>query len=265
MLRQTLAVLVLTGLACSDAKGNDTAVDPTPVLDNTTTVTEPATVEPTAPAKNTGAAAVTGTIRFDGDAPERAPIDMSADANCVDGSPDTVLGPGIIRGADGGLADVFIQLTDVPDEKHKAPEEPVVLDQRGCTYAPHVFGMIVKQDIRILNSDATLHNIHAVPQRNKEFNVGMPEKGMEIDKTFKKAEDAITIKCDVHPWMKAYAFCLEHPYFATTAADGSFSLPTEGLPDGEYGVKLWHEVLGETTGSVNVAGGAGTFSFAWTR
>jgi len=264
MLRQTLAVLVLTGVACSDAKGHDTAVDPTPALKTEPTVTEPATVEPTAPVKTSSAAAVTGTVTFDGDIPERAPVDMSADSNCVDGRPDGLLGHGIIRDGDGGLADVFIQLTGVPDEKHKATE-PVVLDQRGCSYTPHVFGMIKKQDILIKNSDATLHNIHAVPKRNKEFNVGMPEKDMQIEKTFKKAEDAIVIKCDVHPWMKAYAFCLEHPYFAVTGADGSFSLPTEGLPDGDYGVKVWHEVLGETEGTVSVAGGAGTYDLAWSR
>ena len=51
----------------------------------------------------------------------------------------------------------------------------------------------------------------------------MPEKGHGDRETFKKAEEAIVIKCDVHPWMKCYAFCMEHPFFAVTAADGSFT------------------------------------------
>ena len=139
------------------------------------------------------------------------------------------------------------------------------LDQRGCKYYPHVFGVMKKQDIEILNSDATLHNIHAVPKKNKEFNRGMPTKGMKIEAKFKKAEEAIVIKCDVHPWMKCYAFCMEHPYYATTDENGAFTLNAKDLPDGEYGVKLWHETLGEAKGTVTVSGGAATFDHTWAK
>ncbi len=208
-------------------------------------------------------ASMTGVITFDGEVPELGGLDLSPDPFCVDGNPAGLREHGLIVGADDGLANVFIQLTGVPDEKYDTPDEAVIIDQRGCRYFPHVFGMMKRQDIKILNSDATLHNIHAVPRENREFNVGMPNKGMEIEKTFKKVEDAILIKCDVHPWMKAYAFCLEHPYFAVTDENGKFELGTAGLPDGDYGVKIWHEVLGTATGEVSVSGGAASFDHEW--
>lgn len=218
------------------------------------------TSEPTA---EPVAAAVTGKISFEGEKGEAKRLDLSSDPVCVDGNPDGLFDRTLSVSDDGGLADVFIQLTDVPDEKYKAPKEAVVLDQKGCRYFPFVFGVMPKQDIEILNSDNTLHNVHAVPKKNKEFNNGMPTKGQKIKKKFKKPEDGILIKCDVHPWMKAYAFCVEHPYFATTGRDGSFNLPTDDLPDGEYGVKLWHPRLGEAEGTVTVKGGAGEFSHSF--
>ncbi len=221
------------------------------------TTTEP-TAEPVA-----AVAGVTGTISFRGEKADAKRLDIKADPVCVDGNPDGLFDRTLTVSEKGGLADVFIQLTGVPDEKYKAPKDAAVLDQKGCRYHPFVFGVMVKQDIQIVNSDDTLHNVHAVPKRNKEFNNGMPTKGQTIKKKFKKAEDAVLIKCDVHPWMKAYCFVIEHPYFATTTADGTFTLPTDDLPDGEYGVTLWHPKLGDAEGKVTVKGGAGKFEHAF--
>jgi hypothetical protein len=213
------------------------------------------------------AAAVTGKVRFEGEVPEPEKVDLSPDPYCKDHHGDTGMVPPstIRRGADGGLADVFVQLTTgVPDEKYEAPEEPAVLDQRGCTYEPHVFGVMKRQPIKILNSDATLHNIHAMPRSNKEFNLAMPNEGDVREQEFKKAEEAVKIKCDVHPWMLSYCFVMEHPYFAVTDAGGSFSIPSD-LADGEYGIKLWHETLGEAEGKLTVKDGAGTFEHTYKK
>lgn len=230
---------------------------------------EPNTIEPAVTASveavaveatPVAAGAITGTITFEGEAPEAEAVDMSADPVCGGLHEGGFNRQHVRVGARGGLNDVFITLTDgVPDERYKAPKEPVVLDQKGCTYEPQVFGIVKKQDITIRNSDDTLHNIHAVPKSNKEFNVGMPTKGMEITKTFKKGEEEILIKCDVHPWMQTYCFTMEHPYFATTDANGAFSIDTSDLPDGEYGVKVWHRTLGERSGKVTVTDGAAKF------
>lgn len=262
-LRNTaLAVSFITAVACGESLASSSApvVEPAPVA-----VDEPASdpaVEPAPAAPKATpnpAGGVSGTVKFTGSAPAPERVEMDSDPNCVGMHPDGLKRSTVKVNAGGGLADVFVQLTGVPDERYKAPDEPVTLDQRGCTYEPHVFGIIKKQDIEIINSDATLHNIHAVPKSNKEFNVGMPNQGMRITKTFKKDEEAILIKCDVHTWMKSYCFSMEHPYFAVTNAEGKFRIDTSDLPDGEYGVKMWHESLGESTGKVTVKDGAATF------
>ncbi len=213
-------------------------------------------------------AEIRGTIKFEGEVPAPAAVDLSPDPVCheLHGDKGMTSPVAVRKGANGGLADVFVQLTTgVPEGKYEAPETPVVLDQVGCTYEPHVFGVMKKQPIKILNSDATLHNIHAVPKSNKEFNLAMPNKGDVREQEFKKAEDAVLIKCDVHPWMACYAFVMEHPFFAVTGADGSFSIADARLADGEYGVKLWHEVLGEATGTVTVKDGVGNFEHAFRK
>ena len=105
-----------------------------------------------------------------------------------------------------------------------------VIDQKGCTYHPHVFGVVAGQNIDILNSDPTLHNIHSLPEKNEAFNLGMPVQGMKYTKKFDKPEVMVQIKCDVHGWMSAYCGVVSHPFFAVTAADGTYAI--KNLPRG---------------------------------
>jgi hypothetical protein len=257
MLRiSALALSLLASVSMGEILAQD-STDEVPA-----TVSVVAVSEATAPAAT--AAGLSGHIKLKGEAPVAEPVDMSGDSVCHGMHEGGMTMSTVSVGEANGLADVFVQLTSgVPDERYKAPKEAVVLDQAGCTYVPHVIGMMKKQDIKILNSDETLHNIHPDPKINREFNVGMPEKGMEITKTFKKAEEALVVKCDVHTWMRAYVFVMEHPYFGVTDADGNFRIDTSELPDGEYGVKLWHETLGEKEGKLTLAGGKATYDFTY--
>ena len=104
------------------------------------------------------------------------------------------------------------------------PKTPVVLDQNGCVYKPHVMGIMVGQTYRILNSDGVLHNIHTLPKVNAAFNKGMPPTLKEATTVFAKPEEVFHIKCDVHPWMSAYVAVFTHPFFSATATDGKFTI-----------------------------------------
>jgi hypothetical protein len=110
--------------------------------------------------------------------------------------------------------------------------------------------MRVGQPLQVLNSDPTLHNIHAIPKNNQEFNTGQPIKGMKFEHTFTAKEVMVPFKCDVHGWMNAYAGVLDHPYSAVTANTGAFELKT--LPPGTYVIEAWHEKLGAQTQSVTI-------------
>ena len=192
---------------------------------------------------------VTGKITFAGTAPTPEPVRVNSDPNCVpEGAATTET---VVVGDGGSLQNVFVYVKDgLGGRAFPVPSTPVLLDQRGCRYLPHVIGVQVGQPLEIRNDDPTLHNVHAVPKQNGEFNTGQPLKGMKHTHTFSTREVMVPFKCDVHGWMNAFVGVMDHPYFAVTGGDGSFSL--KGLPPGTYTIEAWHEKLGTQTQTVTI-------------
>jgi len=198
------------------------------------------------------AGVITGTIALDGPAPKNEPIRMNADPVCVKQAPGAQLQETFVVGADGkSLANVFVYVKDGLKGSYAAPSSTATLDQKGCRYIPHVFGVQVGQPVEIINSDPTLHNIHATPKANREFNNGQPIQGMKMSHSFTAKEVMVPFKCDVHGWMSSYVGVLDHPFFATSDTSGKFTI--KGVPPGTYTIEAWHEKLGATTQSVTVA------------
>ncbi|MBI3871940.1 MAG: TonB-dependent receptor [candidate division Zixibacteria bacterium] len=204
-----------------------------------------------APAAKPATARLAGQVVFKGEVPKSAKIQMDADPVCKKQHSTEVYTQEYIVGSGGELANVFIYVkSGLPAQKYPVPSDTLVFDQRGCEYYPHVFGMRAGQPLAILNSDPTLHNIHAMPTQSSQFNMAMPKQGMRVTKTFEKPEVMVKIKCDVHAWMSAYAGVLDHPFFAVTGPDGRYSIGP--LPPGTYELEAWHEKLGTMTASVTV-------------
>jgi hypothetical protein len=195
---------------------------------------------------------VTGMVTLDGTPPPNAPIKMNADPVCVRENKTPQTQQTFEVGSDGkALANVFVYVKDgLGSYVYDTPTAPAKIDQKECRYHPHVFGMRVGQPLEILNDDPTLHNIHALPKGNTEFNTGQPIQGMKTTHTFDKPEVMVPFKCDVHGWMNAYVGVLDHPYFAVTDKDGKFDLKT--LPPGTYTVEAWHEKLGTQSTKVTI-------------
>jgi hypothetical protein len=142
--------------------------------------------------------------------------------------------------ADGAIRGVVVSIKNAP--RGPVPKEPAILDQKGCWYSPRVIPMMVGQPILVKNSDPFLHNVHGLPEQNTPFNFGQgninpgqPIAPMKKVETFK-------VKCDVHAWMTSTFVVMDHPFFAATKEDGSFTIT--GLPPGKYTLTTWHE-LGE--------------------
>lgn len=217
-----------------------------------------ATVDPATAGK------ITGSVMLEGEAPAMEAIQMAADPNCARLHEDPVMTQFVVTGEGGSLANVFVWVkSGLGDMEFPAPSEPVLLDQEGCVYKPHVIGLRVGQPLEIRNSDDTLHNIHAMPEKNQEFNIGQPVKGLTTTRSFDIEEVMIPFKCDVHKWMNSYAGVVSHPYFAVTDPNGGFEIAN--LPPGDYVVEAWHERFGtqEMNVSVPESGTAeASFSFA---
>lgn len=156
-------------------------------------------------------------------------------------------------GPSDGLKGAVVYFKNAP-KAGPVPTTPVTLDQKGCVYEPTVLALQAGQPLLIKNSDSTLHNVHALPKSNSEFNFGMATAGGTSEKKFAKPEVGIRFKCDVHGWMTASISVFDHPYFAITDADGNFELTS--VPDGVYTLEAFHPALGTkeaAPGNPNVA------------
>jgi hypothetical protein len=198
------------------------------------------------------AGSVTGVVTVDGAVPKNEPIKMNADPVCMKENKDPQFQETYEVGADGKtLGNVFVYVKDgLGNYVFDTPTKPATIDQKECRYHPHVFGMMVNQPLEIINSDPTLHNIHAMPKANQEFNNGQPIQNMKMTHTFTSPEVMVPFKCDVHGWMNAYVGVMSNPYFAVTDKDGKFDL--KDLPPGTYTIAAWHEKLGTQTASVTI-------------
>ncbi len=218
-----------------------------------------------------GTAVIKGKVVLDGSVtpPKIKGLSMSADTVCDKAHPKAQPDQSLIVYTSEGNAVpyVFVQITKGITDKYDAPETPVVLDQKGCMYHPHVMGMVAGQGLDITNSDPTNHNIHSLPKKNTSFNFAQANVGMKKElrgkDTFNKPE-IVKIKCDVHGWMAAYVGVVAHPFFAVTkdheqapkgkeAERGTFEI--KDLPAGKYELEFWHETFGAATQEVEVKDG----------
>jgi len=205
---------------------------------------------------------VTGSVTFDGAAPKPSRVRMDADKVCARAHKDVVMSEEAIVNANGTLKNVLVYVKDgLKVKKFPTPKTKLKFDQHGCMYSPHVLAVQTGQEVEVVNSDPTLHNVHSLSTKNTAFNVAQPKQGMILTKTFDQSE-IFKVKCEVHTWMGAYMGVFEHPFFAVTGDDGSFKL--EKLPAGEYTLEAWHEKYGTQTMKVTVdKSGTATANFTF--
>lgn len=209
---------------------------------------------PAAPLEATTLGSVSGTIKFAGKAPERVKIDMSMDPVCSVTGGDNYSEQYMVK--DGKLANVYVYIKSGPAAAMSArakSTEPVVLDQVGCKYVPHVIAVMRGGTVEFRNSDGTMHNIHTMPTvvGNETVDISQGAKGAPQTKQFSQTEVMIPVRCNNHPWMNAFINVAPTPFFAVTGADGRFEIT--GLPAGTYTLAVVHEKLGEQTMTVTVA------------
>ena len=190
---------------------------------------------------------ISGMVSLKGRPAAMKALDMSSDPGCPTGPQ-----PGEVVVANGGkLANVFVYVKEgLPQGDFAVPTEPVVLDQKGCRYIPHMLGIMAGEPLKITNTDTADHNIHDMPGKNQPFNESQMPTDQPITKKLATPEMMIPVQCNQHPWMRAYINVMTHPYFAVSAADGSFEI--RNLPPGEYTIAAVHEKFGEQTIRVKV-------------
>ena len=222
-----LTVLVVLGLV-GCAKKEEVSEQPA----ETTTAQAPTPIDQSTVGQ------VTGKVSFQGEKPKLQRIMMDQDPVCVQKHTGPVYAEDGQVNANGTLPNVFVYVKSGAEKYVFAtPAEPVTLDQDGCMYKPHVVGTMVGQTLRIVSSDATTHNIHPQPQTNREWNMSQAPGAPPIEQKFAREEVMIPVKCNQHPWMRAYVGVVKNPFFAVTGSNGSFTI--KGLPPGDYTIGAW--------------------------
>jgi len=225
-----------------------------------------------------GWGSLVGQVTFEGELPEK-PADFTpkmnerAEDKHVCNSPeaqkdgDTKDPSWKIDGwkAGGGVADVAVFLKTPEGKYFKLPMEdkekwkqPVSIDQPHCAYHPFVLTLFPSyydgkeqsstgQKLKVLNSAPVLHNTawKGSAKLNPGDSKGIPKKESGKEPNFVEVslkpdpKEVVTISCDVHKWMRAYAWALDHPYAAVTDAKGNFKI--DKVPAGvEVAVVAWH-------------------------
>lgn len=214
----------------------------------------PAAATPAPDAKRVDAATagtIAGRVAFEGTVPPSPALRVDADPACAAQHPNGLSAETLVVNS-GGLENVFVYVKDgLGGYYFDTPTEPVTLDQKGCRYTPHVFGVRTGQAIEIVNSDPTMHNVHGAGKVNQQFNFAQVVQGVKNTRTLTAPEVMMPFKCNVHNWMLAYAGVLPHPYFAVTANGGTFEL--KNVPPGNYTIEAWHEKLGTASQTVTLA------------
>jgi len=207
---------------------------------------------PAAAVDDANAATITGKVSFTGEKPKLLTIDMSATPACSRAHTTPQKSEQVLVNDNGTLRNTFVWIkSGLPDKQWPTPTTAVTIDQQGCMYKPHVLAVMTNQPIEIRNDDPTNHNIHPQPKINQEWNESQPPKGDPKTKSFAREEVMIPVKCNVHPWMRAYIGVVSHPFFAVTGDDGTYTI--KGLPPGTYTLQAWHEKYGTKDVQITVA------------
>lgn len=229
--RLALAALLAVSLFGCGSDDGPPARTPTP-LDESTTGT------------------ITGGVRFAGAVPAMSEISFGSFLECATAHDGPVFtNDALVR--DGKVQNAFVYIKDgLGDRVFAVPEAPVEIDQRGCVYEPRVVGVQVGQPIVYLNSDPMLHNVHGKPTESRGWNFALSRQGTQRTMRIDHAEVAVSVRCDLHPWMQGWVAVVDHPYFAVTGTDGAFTLAK--VPPGTYVVAAWHERFGTVERTVEL-------------
>jgi plastocyanin len=208
-----------------------------------TSTSSTAEVPPPEPIDPATAGEITGQALFEGQIPARVQVVMNAAACAEANNKEPVFREDLVVNDNKTLRDVFVYVKEgLGNRRFAAPAEPVMLDQKGCWFRPHVLGLMVGQKLEIKNNDNVSHNIHPVPRVNREWNESMSPGAADLFEQFALAEVMIPVRCNVHQWMRAYIGVVSSPFFAVTDDQGAFTL--KGLPPGSYTIEAWQEKLG---------------------
>ena len=250
-----LSVVSLVALACSrddtasahartGPRSPDDGVAPRPAV-----ITPPAQPYKIAPVAASGT--IAGTVEFEGTAPVADVIRPSVD----EGVCGISIAQKNVTLAGTRVGGAIVWLTDIRSGKAFPLQRRFDLTNDRCTLDPFVQVIPTNSTLNVANDDRVL-------QTNRFINVGTGQivavapfnddgEVVPVDRLKEAAE--IEVVSEQHPWTHAWIAVLDHPYYAQTAASGTYRI--DGVPPGRYRIRAWHPSLGFADDSVTVGAG----------
>ena len=208
---------------------------------------------------------ITGTVMYEGDAPERPTLKATKDQHCIDAVNGTK-SEALVVSKGKGIKNVVIYAR-VRGAEVALPEKNPVMDQKNCAYYPHVLAIPVGATVDLTSQDPVAHNVHSYAQKNEAKNIQIPKPGLVIPYEITEAEQ-IKFTCDIHDWMTGYIVAVPNNFFTVTGykdAEGEWlssdayeksedtgKYTIENVPAGRARVIAWHEELGTANKTVEV-------------
>jgi hypothetical protein len=247
-----LSLLVLSG--CSGEKkasaAQPAAIKEGDVAPRRAVVATPSV--PYRPVQVSDGGTLSGTVDYDGVVPSDSVFTVPPDQiGC--GQTVTVHAAQMSGTRVGGA---IVWITDIRTGKPLPIARRFELVNSDCILDPSVQAVLAPGTLNVSSEDVALH-------RDKIVNVGTGEmigiapfndngEVVPFDHVFDKPAE-LEIRCELHPWSKAYILVFDHPYFATTAAGGTFTI--DDVPPGAYHVRAWHPALGMSDQTVTIVAG----------
>jgi plastocyanin len=191
---------------------------------------------------------ITGRVVLTGEIPQAKKIKVTKDQEKC-GQEKTA--EDLIVSTDRGIKNVVVSVAGLKGPLAKT-EANATIDQKGCSFSPHVLIAPVGAPVDIVNDDGILHNFHTISTKNAVINKAQPGFKKKMTETFSQPE-IVKITCDAHGWMAAWLVVTDHPYIAATDATGAFKIAN--VPAGAQKIEIWHETLGKITKEVAVKAG----------
>jgi plastocyanin len=198
-------------------------------------------IVPTASAEGWGS--IKGRFVVDGTPPKLTPLVVNKDQYCINKMPKN---DSVVIGKDHALVNAVVYLrlplgatVDVNPEYAAELKKPAVLDNKGCSFSPHILTVRKGQELKIVNSDPVSHNTNITLL---SFNPIVPAGTSRSVEVTTDRSLPTPVQCNIHTWMKGYLLAQDHPYMAVSGEDGTFEI--KDIPAGKHEFQFWHEAPG---------------------
>ena len=181
---------------------------------------------------------ITGTVT--------APASLAAGAPTPTGRDSVTCGPAVpdesVVRHGNGLGGAVVWLDDIRRGKPLPIERRLELESDKCRLTPRVQAGVVGSAVNVIAHDDFRQHLRFLAGGEREPRawvlLDQYEQVIPTEHPF-AAPGLVIVRDRDHPWPRAYLAVFDHPYFAVTAPNGTFTI--DRVPAGRYRLKVWHE------------------------